>query len=424
MNYKSLFAATWILIFASTVFAQNPVTPREESFDKVWKRVNEYHFDPKFCGVDWEKMGETYKPLALQAKTDAEFHEVLSQMLDELQLSHCGIFPAGSRLAREDVEGICGFRIKIIEDKPIVHQIDANSEAEKNGLKTGFQLTAIDGKTVTEILQPLELRLAKSLMTEQRKRLSRERQLMNLIVGKPGSQVQFHFLNAQDAEFRISVNRQKNSADYTPSMDGVPPYEMIFESKILEDRIGYIHFSIWEFSQLPIIRQAVSKMKNTDGIIIDLRGNPGGSSFVACKFAGLLCNEPTSLGTMTFRKQPDREFEAIPDSEIYQGSIVILTDYGTGCASELFIAGLQDSGRATIIGEKTTGALLESSGSNLPTRAYFQFPVGAYKSPKGVLIEKRGIMPDIEVSQTRQASIENNDLILEAGINFIKKQKG
>nr|MCU0239636.1 hypothetical protein [Pyrinomonadaceae bacterium] len=135
MKLRTLLFITICLIFSQSLFAQSSNALRQKSFEQVWSTVNEKHFDPTFGGVDWKKIGETYKPKALQAKTDDEFHAVLRQMLGELKLSHFGVFPTQTEIKADDIEGKSGFEIKIFENKPIVNKILASSEAEKNRLK-------------------------------------------------------------------------------------------------------------------------------------------------------------------------------------------------------------------------------------------------------------------------------------------------
>lgn len=421
MNQKTLLFLLICLFLSQNLFAQSVSEIRQKAFQQVWTTVNEKHFDPTFGGVDWKKVGEIYKTKALEAKSDDEFHSILRQMLGELKLSHFSVFPAKTEVKSENsLQGSSGFEIKIIENQPVVFKVPANSIADKNGIKTGFQLTEIDGKSIADILKPLEESFAKRSITEQQKKLYRERTLMSFVDGKADSNAKFTFLNSANKVFRITFNRQKHDAVYSQPMGNFPSQEVVFESRILENNIGYIHFNMWLIPQMPKIRQAVSEMKNTDGIIIDLRGNPGGVGGLANGFAGLLCKEETSLGTMKSRDS-ELKFVVYPQKETYNGKIVILTDYGSASTSEVFAAGMQDIGRAKIVGETTAGAVLPSVFVNLPTGAIFQYAVSDYKSPKKVLIENRGVTPDVEVFQTRQASLQNKDLPLQTAINLITK---
>ena len=137
--------------------------------------------------------------------------------------------------------------------------------------------------------------------------------------------------------------------------------------------------------------------------------------------AGVLGKEETSLGTMTMRSGTNRFF-VNPQPNPYLGPVVIVTDGGSASTSEIFAGGLQELGRAVVVGEKTAGAALPSFFQKLPTGALFQYAIADFKTPKGALIEGRGVAPDIEVKLTRSSLLEGRDAQLEAAIEHINKQ--
>jgi carboxyl-terminal processing protease len=132
-------------------------------------------------------------------------------------------------------------------------------------------------------------------------------------------------------------------------------------------------------------------------------------------------DKQASLGTMRSRVS-SMNFTVYPQPEPFLGKVVILTDYGTGSTSEVFAAGLQELGRAVVIGRTSAGAVLPSVFEKLPTGAVFQYAVSDYRSPKNVLIEGRGVEPDKEVSITAADLLAGRDPQLEAAIKYIKKQ--
>ncbi len=171
---------------------------------------------------------------------------------------------------------------------------------------------------------------------------------------------------------------------------------------------------------MPKIREAIRSMKDANGIIIDLRGNPGGIGGMAPGVAGLLVKERTSLGTMKSRSN-ETKFIIYPQANIYEGKVIILTDYGSASTSEIFAAGMQEIGRAKIVGETSAGAVLPSVFEKLPNGATFQYVISDYKSPKNILLEGRGVIPDLVVKQTRQALLDGRDLQLEEAVKIIVK---
>jgi len=136
----------------------------------------------------------------------------------------------------------------------------------------------------------------------------------------------------------------------------------------------------------------------------------------------LLVKEQTSLGSMKSRDN-EMKFIVYPQGDTYQGKVVVLTDYGSASTSEIFAAGLQEIGRAKVVGETSAGAVLPSIFDTLPTGAIFQYVISDYKSPKNVLLENRGVIPDTEIKLTRASLLDGRDLQLEEAIKQITKEK-
>ncbi|HXH70680.1 MAG TPA: S41 family peptidase [Pyrinomonadaceae bacterium] len=396
---------------------------RRQSFEKVWTTINEKHFDPTFGGVDWQKVRETYEPKASAAKSDAELYSVLRQMLGELKLSHFGIFPPDAEMKKaHSASGVTGVELKMLDGQAVISRIQNGSTAEKAGLKTGFIIQKVDGKTVAELLTPLDVSLSKRGLPEAQKRIYRERVLSGLIDGKVATKANIEVLDDKNQARIFDVPRVEHKGEMSLAVGNFPAQEVVFEAKKLENNIGYIRFNIWVIPQMPKIREAIRSMRDASGIVIDLRGNPGGFGGMATGVAGLLVKEQTSLGSMKSRAN-ETKFIVYPQADVYQGKVVLLTDYGSVSTSEIFAAGLQEIGRARVVGERSAGAVLPSIFDTLPTGAIFQYVISDYKSPKNVLLENRGVIPDTEIKLTRGSLLEGRDLQLEEAIKQITKEK-
>lgn len=99
-----------------------------------------------------------------------------------------------------------------------------------------------------------------------------------------------------------------------------------------------------------------------------------------------------------------------------------MIDGGSASTSEIFAGGMQELGRAVIIGERSLGAALPSTFQKLPTGALFQYAIADFKTPKGILIEGRGVIPDIEVKWNRASLLTGRDIQLESAIEQILKR--
>jgi carboxyl-terminal processing protease len=143
---------------------------------------------------------------------------------------------------------------------------------------------------------------------------------------------------------------------------------------------------------------------------------------MSCGLAGMLESNETSLGTMRMRAG-FQNFAVFPQSGAYLGPVAVIIDEMSASTSEVFASGMQALGRATVVGKRSAGAALPSFFEKLPTGAVFQYAIGDFKTPKGMLIEGRGVAPDIEVELSREALLNGTDAQLDAAIKAIDKMK-
>lgn len=438
---KSLFAtqimiallAGWGVFGPAESRAQTPVQPvvsgvsatdkpadeRQQTFDIVWRTVKDRHFDPTFGGVDWDKVRQQYEPRLSAIKTDAELYRLLQQMLGELKQSHFNIVPPESVIADNAAEpptGSTGIDVRIIDGQAVIVRVEANSPAAQAGLRPGFVVEQV-GETKVEklILQP-----GKGDLSEKVRLLQSTRRVLREINGEPGSSVKLSYLDGKNQSQTATIARVKMSGELSPRLGNFPPQYTEFEWKRLPGNIGYIRFNIFTTPISEKIRVALAELRDAAGIVIDLRGNPGGVAGIATGMAGRLSDKSGMLGTMKMRTN-ELKFAIFPQQNAYLGPVAILIDGLSASTSEVFSGGMQELGRAVVIGESSAGACLPSVFQKLPTGALFQFAIADFKTPKGVLIEGRGVTPDVEVKWNRASLLNGRDAQLETAIEQLTR---
>jgi carboxyl-terminal processing protease len=393
---------------------------RQESFDIVWRTVKEKHFDPTFGGVDWDHVREQYAPRVAAVKSDTELYQLLQQMLGELHQSHFAIIPpeaATPTESKESPEGGIGIDLRIVDGQAVITRVESGSKAAGAGLRAGFVIKSVGPTPVEQIIR----RFAKGNQSPAITNLYIIRSVLGRIEGKLGTAVRIVYLDERDQPREANIEREPFKGEMSPAMGNFPPQYMEFESKRLAGGIGYIRFNIFVMPMMEKIKTAIRRMSDAPGIIIDLRDNPGGVSGMATGLAGVLESKQTSLGVMKMRTG-HVNFAVFPQSEIYTGRVVILIDGNSASTSEVFAGGMQDIGRAVVIGERSAGAALPSIFAKLPTGALFQYAIADFKTPKGILVEGRGVVPDKEVKLTRRTLLEGRDTQLEAAIEQINNK--
>ena len=389
-----------------------------KTFDIVWRTVKEKHFDPTLGGVDWDKVREQYEPRAVAARSDQELYRVLQEMLGELHQSHFNIIPPEAILPDDEKEpgGSIGISLRMIDGAAVISRVEPDSSASRAGLRPGFVIKKIGEKNVEQIIEMF----AKSNQPESFKNLRITRRILSEINGEPGSTVRITTLDGKELPHETTISREKLKGEISPRFGNFPPQYTEFEAKRIDGNIGYIRFNIFTMPIVEKTNTAIRELRDADGLIFDLRGNPGGVGGIAMSIAGRLVEKGGSLGTMKSRTG-EIKFAIFPQQAPYSGPIMILVDSMSGSTSEIFAGGMQELGRAIVIGERSAGACLPSYFQKLPTGAIFQFAIADFKTPKGVLIEGRGVIPDVELKWNRASLLAGRDAQLERAVQQIRQ---
>ena len=173
-----------------------------------------------------------------------------------------------------------------------------------------------------------------------------------------------------------------------------------FITRDLGGDIGYLRLtSFSDPSSREAIRKALERMAEDQGLVLDLRGNTGGLAAEADAIAGMLMESGEILGIQ--RSASGEEIQKVPQTRpIYsRRPLVILTDRRTGSAAEKLAAGLQGSGRATVLGEGTFGKGAAQMSRLLPGGPMVLVTAVESLSPSGAAIQGRGVIPDVPAGE-------------------------
>jgi carboxyl-terminal processing protease len=139
------------------------------------------------------------------------------------------------------------------------------------------------------------------------------------------------------------------------------------------------------------------------GVILDLRGNPGGLLVEATDVAGAFLNGGVVVEFHRPGKSPEL-FDAIGDGDS-RTPLVVLVDRGTASAAEIVAAALQDRNRAVIVGEKTFGKAAVQDLTQLSDGSALELTIGYYVTPNGKRLNDQGLEPDILVSSKESKQV-------------------
>ena len=414
---RSSTTVTWILILvivaSAAIAAPQPIRniPASDSlsakdrlkvFEDVWQTIDEKYYDPRFNGVNWKAVRERYRPLVEQVAGDDHFYGLLKRMVGELRDAHTRFHTPRERRERKHQETItAGLSIFEVEGRSVVVNVDPKSEAQRLGVEPGMIVRSIDGNPISDWIaanRPL-------VLGSSSERAARLRLYRRIIDGEPGTSFKLGLTRADGTLLEVTLIRRTVSE--TPAADW----------RRLPAGFGYIRLNVWKSPIHREFKRALDRLKDTPGLIIDLRGNPGGEVSEVLQIAEHFFSSRVSFGRFISRSGKSVQLFTGDEDEddVYSGPVAILVNESSGSGSEMFTGVLQESGRAVVIGRQSCGCLLGiakfrevEGGGELAVSEL------AYASPKGRRLEGTGVIPDAQVALTIADLQRHRDAALEA----------
>ena len=391
------------------------------SFDEVWKTINETFYDPSFGGLNWAAVRDELRPRIEAATTPDDARLVISDMLSRLKRSHFGLL---SSTAAEALPGpaFVPVEIRISANIAVITRVN-DPAASAAGLAAGQTLVSIDGQAIADLSKGTEALDRRAAALEIWRRVNR------LLYGWDGSTSTVRIRDISGAERTVVARRTMGDGEVT-TVGNLPPLRVQFDAHEVATpggrHVGVIGFSVWLTTLSERIAAAVDRFRQHDGIVIDLRGNPGGLAGMMDGIAGHFVGEPVKLGTMRTRLVP-LTFTVNPRIvttdgrrvDVYRGPLAILVDELTGSTSETFVGSLQGLGRARVFGRQTMGQALPALTKQLPTGDVLIYAIGDYTTSAGRSLEGEGVIPDISISLSPGALAAGKDEAMDAALRWV-----
>jgi carboxyl-terminal processing protease len=230
--------------------------------------------------------------------------------------------------------------------------------------------------------------------------------------GEPGTSVTLGLERADGSTFNVEVMR-RIVADL-PTVT----------SRLLQSGYGYLKLNLWKSPAHKEFKRALEKFKDVPGLIVDLRGNPGGEAGVVVKIASYFFSNRVSFGQFISRTGKPINLFTDRDDLIYQGPLIVLVNESSGSGSELFTGVMQESGRAIVIGRQSCGCVLGISRFK-KVKGGGELAVSElkYVSPRGQKLEGTGVIPDKMVALTISDLQRHHDAALTEAESLLRSPK-
>jgi carboxyl-terminal processing protease len=396
------------------------IAARERAFDFVWDTIRTHYYDPQLHGADWNAAAMKYRPLALAATDDEAFWDTLDRMTGELRDAHTRVeSPSRVALRNRDESISLGFSFAPVEGHLAVTTVTGDSDAWWAGVRPGMTLRSIGGEPAGQAYE----RLIADTRLDSTDRSRHQRAMRKLLAGPEGSTLDMGFTRSDGTAIEAHLARRKLSTR---------AFEL---HRVLPSGFGYMRFTQWTLGMWPRTTEALDALRNAPGLIVDLRGNPGGSMHMVNEMLGHFFAKQAQLGRILTRTgQPvsilfgavelvklHTTVEANPAA--YNGPVVILVNAQSASASELFAATMQAAGRATVMGEPTCGCLLGYLGyARIPGGGELAYSEIGFVMSNEKRIEGEGVIPDRIVPITLEDLRMNRDRTLEAAQALLASQ--
>lgn len=359
----------------------------QKLFDNSWKVIRDNYYDAELNEQDWNHWKLHYHG---QIKTDEDAKVAIDTMLASLNDPYSRYMSRSEYLEQNNsinskITGI-GVNIASVAGKVHIVNVMDGTPAQFANLLPKDIIIAIDGKEVNGL----------SLS-----------EVANLVKGPENSFVNITIMRNNDKLTKRVMRKEIKIKTV--------------KSSVLDKNIGYIQITSFIGSTTPNeFLEALEKTKNTQGLILDLRGNTGGLLPNAVFIANLFIPKG-NIVSIVGRNGYKYDINAQDTEFGVKKPTIVLVDGNSASASEILSGALKDYNKAKLLGTKTYGKGMVQKIIPMPNETGLNLTVAKYLTPNGTDINKKGITPDIKVNLSIQDVKNNNDAQLQSAKNVLSQ---
>jgi C-terminal processing protease CtpA/Prc len=373
---------------------------------RYWNFIEYFYPNKYLTDQSWDDVLQEMIPKLLKTKNEDDYFLILRELFAKLDDSHTFL----TRKSNVPIN-VFPYKIKNIDNKCVVSGNYSQNIAKKEGLLMGDVILKVNNndikKETKKILKYLSgSNLNGKVIYAYKNILSSEKRSLDLMI-----------LRNEDT-INKTVNLYAYKALYS-SLKELPKW------KLLDNNIGYVDVKLlWNKED---VYQAITSLKSTKGIILDVRGYPTMSSLKIPEFlnlerkpfAKLVLPDLSYPGKFLWKRE--KITTGKKNKDFYKGQVIILADDQSLSLSEYVIMSLQTVDNSITIGSQTLGA----DGRNL----IFNY-LGGYKTsmtsqgvfyPDKTQTQRNGVKIDLEVKPTIKGLSKGRDEVIEKAIEIIKK---
>jgi len=377
-------------------FRRNLNNEFRQMYYETWANLEENFYNGDFHGVDWDAMRDRYATYLPYLNERNDLRRLLNDLLGELNTSHFGFSTFGREENIYYGSRTLATGIQFSKDNPYeVERLIAKTPAKlaSHPIEPGDVLTAVNGRPVID---------------------SQNREAYFV---QPSSDEELALtFRRGDSTFVAKIHPTSYTSERSARYDEWMEANQSYIDEKSGERIAYVHMRNMGGGELDhFLRQMVSKERNRDGIILDLRWNTGGN--VHDRVLEFLSRRPYLQW-----KYRGGELTNQPNFTPATKPIVLLINEQSLSDAEMTSAGFKELGLGTIIGTETYRWIIFTSGNGLVDGSFYRLPSWGCYTLDGDNLERTGVSPDITVGETFEDRLEGQQPQLDRAISEIMKQ--
>lgn len=356
--------------------------------EEIQSDLRNHYYDSTFHGVDLGARFRAAAERAQAAETNHQLFAIIAQTLDGLDDSHTTFWPP-DRVA----EVRYGWRPHMVGDSCVIVAVARGSDAERQGVRAGDRLLAIDG------IRPNRRDFWKIEYLFSR---LDPRTAVTLVLAAPG-------VAPREVGVASRVIPGRPLVNLTGSDGGIDIWDLIRRSEDWweehRDEFATVGEStlVWRLPTFAVddevLDAGVRRAKRHRTLVLDLRGNQGGYERAVLRLIAGTFTGDVEVGTLQRRKGTEPLRTRARESP-YQGRLLVLVDSRSASAAEIYAGTVQRLGRGTVLGDRTSGAVMRSriyrhqAGGEFAVLYALSVTDAQILLGDSLRLEHRGVLPD------------------------------
>jgi len=375
---------------------------RKQVFEEAWRVMKNRFYDPKMHGVNWAAAQDKYESVLEHVADTEELHNLIMEMIGELNASHTGIsgggFIPGEPVPERIVTRNPGFTMTPDSASGFykVEAVQRKGPADKEYIKlgTGTFVLAVNGK--------------------QLKATDNYWQLLNVL---PGHKLEF-LVNSKpsvDGAWTVSIEPLPQVAHANLEYELWVENHKKMVDKLTNGEIGYLHIKAMDAPSLQKFQEDLIDLRDKKALIIDQRFNGGGGI------------DQELLQILNQRKQYQRtrgrdSIDMPRPVQAFYAPMVVLQNERSASDAEMFPDGFRRLGLGKLIGMPTMGAVIGTGAYTLLDGSQIRTPGAGVYTAAGENMENYGVQPDYFVDNGPADFFSGHDRQIEKAIEVLRAQ--